>query len=76
LVDDISGGKYIEIKGVVPGVRLIAYIHNLKIKVGEKETEAPVAIADSDDVPTIFGRVNGLDLFDARFQRGEKLLLD
>jgi hypothetical protein len=75
LVKDITTGKYIEIKGVVPGVRLVAYIHNLKIKINDKEFEAPVALADSDDVPMIFGRVKSLDLFDASFIKGEKLRL-
>ncbi|MDI6826404.1 MAG: hypothetical protein QMD36_04410 [Candidatus Aenigmarchaeota archaeon] len=75
LVEDITKGRYIEIKGVVPGVRLIAYIHNFKIRINDKEFEAPVALADSDDVPMIFGRVKSLDLFDANFLRGEKLRL-
>lgn len=75
LVEDITKGRYIEIKGVVPGVRLIAYIHNLKIRINDKEFEAPVALADSDDVPMIFGRVKSLDLFDANFLKGEKLRL-
>jgi len=75
LVSDITKGKYIEIKGVVPGVRLIAYMHNLRIRINGIEFEAPVALADSDDVPTIFGRVKGLDLFDAIFSKGKKLKL-
>jgi hypothetical protein len=75
LVKDITKGRYVEIKGVVPGVRLVAYIHNLKIRINEKEFEAPVALADSDDVPMIFGRVKGLDLFDANFLKGKNLRL-
>ena len=75
LTEDITKGKYVEIKGVVPGVKLIAYIHNLKIRVADKEFVAPVAIADSDDVPMIFGRVEGLDLFDADFFEGKRLTL-
>lgn len=74
-VKDITTGKYVEIKGVVPGARLIAYIHELRIKLRDNEFEAPVAIADSDDVPSIFGRVGGLDLFDANFLNGEKVKL-
>ncbi len=74
-VDDITTGKYVEIKGVVPGARLIAYIHDLKIKLVEKEFDTLVAIADSDDVPSIFGRVKGLDLFEANFSKGEKIEL-
>jgi predicted aspartyl protease len=72
-VEDITTGKYVEIKGVVPGARLIAYIHNLKIKIADRELEAYVAIADSDDVPALFGRVKGLDEFDASFLEGEKI---
>ncbi|HJH27139.1 MAG TPA: hypothetical protein C5S37_10330, partial [Methanophagales archaeon] len=74
-VKDITTGKYVEIKGVVPGARLIAYIYELKIKLGDREFEALVAIADSDDVLSIFGRVNGLDLFDANFLKGKKVKL-
>jgi hypothetical protein len=74
-VEDITTGKYIEIKGVVPGTRLIAYIHNLKIKIADLELETYIALADSDDVPSIFGRVKGLDEFDAKFSKGEKVKL-
>jgi predicted aspartyl protease len=74
-VEDITTGKYVEIKGVVPGTRLIAYIHRLKIKIADRELETYVAIADSDDVPSIFGRVKGLDEFDANFLKGEKVKL-
>jgi hypothetical protein len=76
LVEDITKGKYIEIKGIVPGVKLIAYLHKLKVKVGEKELVTPVALADSDDVPCIFGRVGALDLFNASFVKGESVKLE
>ena len=75
LVGDITSGEYFEIKGVVPGARLIIYVHELKIKLNDKEFSAPVGIADSDDVPAIFGRACALDLFDANFLKGEKLEL-
>ena len=75
LVEDITQGKYVEIKGVVPGVRLIAYLHELRVKIDGDEFVAPVALADSDDVPCIFGRVHVLDLFYANFAKGEKLEL-
>lgn len=74
-VEDITTGKYVEIKGMVPGARLITYIHDLQIKLADREFDVPTAIADSDDVPSIFGRVNGLDLFDANFLKGEKIKL-
>ncbi len=72
LVKDITHGKYAEIKGVVPGVKLIVYIHKLKLKIDEVEFESSVAIADSDDVPMILGRVKGLDLFKCIFDTGKK----
>jgi len=53
LVSDITKGKYAEIKGVVPGVKLITYLHKLKIKIVDNEFIGHVAIADSDDVPPI-----------------------
>lgn len=75
VVKDITTGKYVEIKGVVPGARLIAYIHDLKIEIAGRELNIYIAIADSDDVPSIFGRVKGLDLFDAKFIGGERINL-
>ena len=51
------------------------YIHNLKVKIADIERETYIAIADSNDVPSIFGRAKGLDLFDANFINGEKLTL-
>ena len=75
LVEDITTGKYSEITGVVPGSVLVAYIHELRLKEGDREFEAPVAIADSNDVPSIFGRVKCLDLFDANFTKGAEVKL-
>lgn len=76
LVEDITTGEYTEIKGVVPSSVLIAFIHkDMSVKIDEKEFKQPIAIADSNNVPSIFGRANGLDLFNANFIKGEKLKL-
>jgi hypothetical protein len=75
LVKDTTDGKYSEIKGVIPGTTLVAYVHQILARVGSLEFEAPVAIADSNDVPVIFGRVDGLDRFDANFLNGETVKL-
>ena len=75
LVEDIRTGKYSEIKGVVPGSVLVAYIHELRIKIGEREFKAPIAVADSNDVPSLLGRIDALDQFDANFIKGEKVKL-
>lgn len=75
LIRDITTGKYAEIKGVVPGTIMVAYIYQIKVRVGNLEFEAPVAIADSNDVPAIFGRADALDRFDANFSKGERVKL-
>lgn len=74
-VKDITTGKYAEIKGVVPGTILVAYVHQIKVRIGNLEFMAPVAIADSNDVPSILGRVDALDRFDVNFLKGEKIKL-
>ncbi|MCK4733331.1 MAG: hypothetical protein KAT65_12830 [Methanophagales archaeon] len=75
LTVDITDGKYSEIKGVIPGTILVAYVHQIEVRIGTLVFEAPVAIADSNDVPSIFGRVNALDRFDANFLNGERVKL-
>ncbi|MBI2136207.1 hypothetical protein HYU06_03990 [Candidatus Woesearchaeota archaeon] len=67
LVDDVTRGEYKKIRGVVPNTFLNGFIHNLKIRIDDKELIAPVFIADSEDVTPIFGRVNAMDLFNACF---------
>ena len=72
VINDIITGEYTEIKGIVPTSLLIAFVHNLKIKVAGKEIETRVAIADSNDVPPILGRHGALDLFNLEFKREKK----
>ena len=45
------------------------------MRTGNLEFVAPVAIADSNDVPSILGRADALDTFDANFLMGEKVKL-
>lgn len=75
LVTDMTTGKYAEIKGVIPGTIMVAYVHQINVKIGNFEFEAPVAIADSNDVPSILGRVDALDRFDVNFSKGEMVRL-
>ena len=67
LVEDVTTGIYKRIMGVVPNTFLNGFIHNLKIKIGDREFTAPVFIADSEDVTPILGRAKSLDLFKACF---------
>lgn len=71
IVDDITKGKYIEIKGIVPTAVVIAFVHNLKLKIAGKEFKTKVAIADTNNVRPILGRFNTMDLFSVIFQKGE-----
>lgn len=73
LVKDITSGKRIEVRGIIPYSMLICYLHTLKFKIHKREFALPVALADSDVVPSILGRINGLDIFDARFIEGEEV---
>jgi len=74
IIDDITTGEYVEIKGIVPTSLLIAFIHTLKIKAAGKEFETKVAIADSNDVPPILGRYEALDLFNLEFKKGKEMI--
>ena len=76
MIADITKGKIQEVKGIVPFSKLTVYIHNLRLRINSKEFELPVAIADSDDVLPILGRVKGLDLFNANFDKGKTVYLE
>lgn len=76
IVDDITTGKYAEIKGVAPNAVLAGFIHDAKIEVFRKEINTKVIIGDSDDVRPVLGRLNGLDLFDITFSKGEFIYIE
>ncbi|MBI2652891.1 retroviral-like aspartic protease [Candidatus Woesearchaeota archaeon] len=67
LVEEVTTGIYKRIRGIVPNTYLNGFIHDLRIRMGNKEFTAPVFIADSEDVTPIFGRGKALDLFKACF---------
>ena len=76
VVGDITTGKYAEIKGVAPNAVLAGFIHDVRIEIFRKEINTKVIIGDSDDVRPVLGRLNGLDLFDITFSKGEYLLVE
>jgi hypothetical protein len=75
LVFDVKSPRKPHIKGIAPQARVRVYIHKLRFRLNSKEWSLPVAIADTDNVPPILGRVNGLDLFNANFKKGRVLSL-
>ena len=72
LVNDITKGKTIELRGVVPYAKLIVFIHDVHFRLKDKEFIAPTAISESNDVLPILGRTKGLDLFEVVFNKGRK----
>lgn len=72
LVEDITKGKIIELRGIVPYAKLIVFIHDICFRLKDKEFFAPIAIAESNDVVPILGRTKGLDLFEVVFEKGRK----
>lgn len=75
LARDIKKGKYIEIRGITPGAYTEVFIHRFTCKIGEAVFQTNFAVADSDDVLPIFGRFNGLDLFEVTFCNGKETRL-
>lgn len=76
IIGDITTGRYLEIRGITPLAFLGVFIHNLKCQIGDYIFKAPFAVANSDDVPPILGRVKGLDLFFASFIKGKVISLE
>jgi len=59
--------------GIVPYVKITAYLHKMKFRFNNKEFVAPVAVAESDDVPPILGREKAINLFSFDFNKGKEL---
>ncbi len=75
LLEDYTAGKSVEFQGVVPGMKLRAYLHTLKMRFNGAELNIGVAIAASPRVPLLFGRVQGLDFFEVCFVKGKYLTI-
>ena len=59
--------------GIVPYVKITAYLHEMKFKLNNNEFIAPVAIAESDDEPPILGREKAINSFLFEFNKGKEL---
>lgn len=76
IVKNIKQGKEITVRGFIPKASIEMFIHNLKIRINGKEILIPFAIALSNKVPPILGRVKALDLFLVEFDHGKELRLE
>jgi hypothetical protein len=59
-------GEYSPIAGI-GRVMLPAYIHNVKMRIGETLMNASIAFADSDEVPRLLGRTDVFKRFRITF---------
>jgi len=71
---DITDGRYVEIQGIIPSTKLIAYLHPVKIVLGIWSFHTRIAVADSNNVPPVLGRFRGLDRFRLALFHGRKVL--
>ncbi|MBI2654513.1 hypothetical protein HYX02_06960 [Candidatus Woesearchaeota archaeon] len=76
IVNDITTGKYVEIKGIATSAVVIGFIHKVRLEVFRKEIDANLVIADTDDVKPILGRLDGLDLFSTTFDKGKYITIE
>ena len=67
---DVKKGKLIELGGIGKG-KLKAYLHKLKLKIGDFEIYADVAFAENDLPPNLLGRISIFDDFEIRFKNVE-----
>ena len=64
---NLKAGEKSFIQGV-GGKRLVIYVHQVKLRIGDKELSLKAGFAFSDRVPYLLGRVDVLDHFDIRFE--------
>jgi len=59
-------GGYSPIMGI-GRVMMPAYVHNVKMRIGEKLLNVSIAFADSDEVPRLLGRADVFKCFKITF---------
>ena len=75
LVNDLRAGKRVELNGVAPNASLPTFLHTLRCRWNGHEFSLLVAIAETNGVPPLLGRVHGLDRLTAVFAKGRYLEL-
>ena len=76
LVEKMSAGKEVKLRGVVPYSFTLGFVHNLKIKINGKEFVAPVVLIDSDDVHPILVRRGALDESVVTFEKVAQTIIE
>ncbi|MDP3723285.1 MAG: hypothetical protein Q8R91_07305 [Candidatus Omnitrophota bacterium] len=75
LLGDIRHGQPLTIRGIVPRAVLHSYLHRLQCRFNGRTFWLITAIAESEDVTAIVGRVGGLDRLIATFVKGREVRL-
>jgi hypothetical protein len=75
IVGKYKRGKRYDIIGLLPDNVASMHMHKLTIRLGDRLIRTDFAISNSDDIPPTLGRVNGLDKFDIRYQKGKQLIV-
>lgn len=76
LVNSLTSGKEVKLRGVVPYSHTLGFLHDLKIRINGKEFTAPVVVIDSDDVHPILGRSRALDEHVVTFDKGKQTVIE
>jgi hypothetical protein len=75
LVGNVRRGKRFRITGLVAGATKYIYLHNLRVRIGDRRFKAAFAIAATDDVPPTLGRIDVLDKLTVEYKKGRQLVI-
>lgn len=73
LLGKITDGQPVTIRGIVPGTVLKSYLHRLRCRWNGQTFSLLAAIAETDAVTAVLGRVDGLDRLIATFVKGREV---
>ncbi len=77
LVQDIEAGTPIKLgPSISEDMMFNAYLHRIPTKLDDYLFDTPIAVSISPSIPPIFGRLEALDRFIARFILGKELILE
>lgn len=75
LLGDIRRGRALTIRGIVPRTSLQSYLHRLRCRFNGRTFSLLAAMAETDEVTAVLGRVDGLDRLMATFVKGREVRL-
>ncbi|MBF0228556.1 MAG: hypothetical protein HQK63_03030 [Desulfamplus sp.] len=77
LIHDIEKGIPMYVGGILSSSATInAFVHRIKVRIGDCTFEMPVAVSVSSVIPPILGRQEALDRFSVNFIYGKELTFE